>query len=97
MVQPNSKDRKCCLGVFKERGDRKAEEGSGMIDKEGSGTTNKEEGSGTTDKEERSGTIIKEEGSGTIDKGRYLLNFLKLLISFTFKPNFKLSPCEVAE
>lgn len=68
-----------------------------MIDKEGSGTTNKEEGSGTTDKEERSGTIIKEEGSGTIDKGRYLLNFLKLLISFTFKPNFKLSPCEVAE
>lgn len=89
MVQPNSKDRKCCLGVFKERGDRKAEEGSGMIDKE--------EGSGTTDKEERSGTIIKEEGSGTIDKGRYLLNFLKLLISFTFKPNFKLSSCEVAE
>lgn len=79
MVQPNSKDRKCCLGVFKERGDRKAEEGSGMIDKEGSGTTN------------------KEEGFGTIDKGRYLLNFLKLLISFTFKPNFKLSPCEVAE
>lgn len=79
MVQPNSKDRKCCLGVFKERGDRKAEEGSGMIDKEGSGTTN------------------KEEGSGTIDKGRYLLNFLKLLISFTFKPNFKLSSCEVAE